>query len=252
MNKRIIAFVILVITVCALTFSLAACNTQLGFDEGVSELLQAIQTSSEARTWYTKYDVKNDGVTTTYKLNVARGNEKLEWDEFILAKFDTEVKTSAETKRTSVTFGHSLRSGADTKNPAREDYRLSYFYTGADSKTHVADMTEQEFFAMDAIAPYTLENLLSGMKGITAEDIEPVDSVPFAVKSGVVITLSFRITDPSFAYSAYNGDDYLVVRITSGRISKISSAKGGLNISINYQGPNIKLGNYDSKDYIHD
>ncbi|MDE7349377.1 MAG: hypothetical protein K2N53_06920 [Clostridia bacterium] len=258
MKKKILITVLVIITVLSITFAFTGCNVQLNDSEAWETYANALKESQkylQGEGYYVKYRYKEGDVTITQKLNVSYGNQYIDgWDDFIVADKGVEKASKIKTDYYNTYYGYSLKSGVKAKKATQEDYKLGYI---AD-KTFYEGMQADEFFNLKAgdtlygkvltadeeIYRYTLSYALGTLEGIDSGSAKIIS----AVKNGSVTTLQIVVEDESLYYGKYSSaSNCLIVQITVGRITKISSADANEPIFfINYVGPKLSLQSYDS------
>ena len=257
--KKSAAVILTLITLLTLIFALAGCNTNLGEDDAWKEFDNALTESKQylqRKNYYVKYRYKEGDVTITQKLNVAFDYSYIEdWEDFVVADKGVEKASKIKTDYYNTYFGYSLKSGVKAKKAAKEDYKLGYI---AD-KTFYQGMQEDDFFNLKAgdtlngkiltadeeIYKYTLAYALGTLDGVDRNSARIVS----AVKNGAVTTLKIIVDDGSLYYGKYNNENNcLIVQMTVGRITKISSADANEpTYFINYAGPKFSLQSYDDE-----
>lgn len=258
MKKRIIVVCLLIFTVVGSLFAFSGCSSQIGIDEGWKEFDKALTASREylqGKDYLIKYRYKEStDMTITQKLNVSYTNKYIDgWYGFVVVNKSVEKASKLKTDYVNSYFGYSLKSSVKPKEAKKEDYKMGYFNSAG--KFFESNSTEEFFglkqgdtFCGNAITDdyeinkYTMNYALDTLLGIDKDNAE----LKSADKRGAVITLKFIVKADGLYYSGYNSDsNCLVVRITVGRISKISSSdESKPSYYINYAGPKLSLPSY--------
>lgn len=257
MRKKIVIVSLIVIFALTSLLAFAGCNSKLDENDAWEAFNSALAKSEEhlqnKGNYFIKcrYNGKNDkgeSAVITQKLNVVYGNSNIkDWEDFVVADRGVEKASKFTTDYLNSYFGYSLKSGVKAKKATKEDYALGYFNTKG---VFTASDNVQDFFNLKAgdtyngntidedteTYKYTLEYALGTLDGINQDTADIIS----AEKSGNVVTLKIVLK--------LTGASPVIVRITVGRISKISYEDANLPIYfINYAGPNLTLASYDKK-----
>ena len=255
MKKKIVIISLIVILALTSLLAFAGCNSKLdendaweAFNNAMAKSQEHLQNKGNYFIKY-RYNGKNDkgeSAVITQKLNVVYGNSNIkDWEDFYVAHRGVEKASKFNTDYINTYFGYSLKSGVKAKKATKDDYKFGYFNSkGIFSESNV------DMFALKAgetiegneinedtqTYNLTLEYALNTLKDINQETAE----ITSAEKSGNVVTLKIVLNTAEASP--------IIVRITVGRISKISYEDPNLPVYfINYAGPKLTLASYDKK-----
>ena len=231
-RKAAIAAIALVMTLIA--FTAAACSFDVDIAEGREMLTSAIENSRKATEWYVKYKTQIDASTSeqTRLYVVNEGTEEF------AAHYDFTVDRTVSTSTTNIYYGKSRRGGVSDKEATDGDYKTVMAVQGEDEYTF-SEITSDEFFADDRIAPYTLDAICDYLDGLTEDELQ-ISSI---TTNGGWVTY-YYVSDVVKEGNPLNGCTGIELRVTNEKLSTIyfTDTQGrAVQIDIAYGGPNFTV-----------
>ena len=215
MKRKIAILITIAIAAAAVAGMFAGCTSAITAEEGVQAVMDAVAAS---KAFYTEYDaaqgysyyIKQSGKsedgskTETIYLSYKKGNEDMEWNDFVMAKYTKIVSDAASSVTTSEYFGDVLPKDADD---AKENYVRAF----VDNNYAVKALTEEEFLALPEVSELTLPYLMSLFDNMDKEDI--VVKEGGATVAGAVVT-NDKISSIEAKQNATDDDEDLVMDYT--------------------------------------
>ena len=248
MKRKIAILITIAIAAAAVAGMFAGCTSAITAEEGVQAVMDAVAAS---KAFYTEYDaaqgysyyIKQSGKsedgskTETVYLSYKKGNEDMEWNDFVMAKYTKTVSDAASSVTTSEYFGDVLPKDAD-------DAKENYVRALVDNNYAVKALTEEEFLALPEVSELTLPYLMSLFDNLDKEDI--VVKEGGATVAGAVTTVRFSVSDKSVPLSAYGE---VIVRVTNDKISSIEAKQNAtdddedlvMDYTLVYSSPNMSM-----------